>query len=152
MVQVVTGDDLILDALVVQLHGVVRIVAPEHEEVLDLELIQLRPPHLEAGLLGLRLVGFVQGCLVKEVENLFVVYLKEGNADIDCAILAGRCLLEQIPDSSDAEPRVSIVDLNFTGSLFALFSSILISLHRVSLARTGLSISEHCCVEPIDHF
>ena len=59
MVQIVAGHNLILYAFVVHLHGVVRIVAPEHKKVLDLELVLFGPSHFEPCLLGLWFVGFV---------------------------------------------------------------------------------------------
>lgn len=48
MVEIVRGDDLVLDAFVVVLHTMLRIVALKHIEVLDGELIILVPPYPES--------------------------------------------------------------------------------------------------------
>lgn len=83
MVQVVRGYNFVFDALVVELDGVFRIVASEHEQVLDSELVSFGPANLETLLLGF--VVFECG-LIEQVKDLFVVDLQEGAADRDCAV------------------------------------------------------------------
>ena len=89
VVEVVGSDDFVLDALVVVLQALLRVVALEHVEVLHLEVLLLRVPDLEA----LRrspvdlLLHFGR---VQQVEHLLVVDLQKraGNRDVFCL----RCL------------------------------------------------------------
>lgn len=48
MVEVVCRHDLVLDALVVILQTVLSVVALEHKQILDLELVVLGPPNLQS--------------------------------------------------------------------------------------------------------
>ena len=48
MVQIMRSDNLVLDALVVHRNGMFSIVASEHKEVLDCELLCLAPADFQA--------------------------------------------------------------------------------------------------------
>lgn len=85
MVEIVRGDDLVLDAFVVVLHALLCILALEDIEVLDGELIILVPPYPESFLV--LVLELLRG--VEEVEYLLVVDLQEGAGDGDVLLFLG---------------------------------------------------------------
>ena len=70
MVHLVRGDNLVLDSFIVQVDGILWVLAVADEQVLHSELVFLVPSNLEA--FGL----FVSyGSKVQQVINLFIVNL-----------------------------------------------------------------------------
>lgn len=78
MVQIMRSDNFVFDSLVVQLNGMLSIVASEDEQVLNSELVRFRPAYFEALLL---LIVVLQRCLVQKIKDFFVVDLKERARD-----------------------------------------------------------------------
>ncbi len=149
MVEVVGRNYFILDTLVIELDCVLGVVAPEHKEVFNRELVKLRPSDLQALLLGL---GRLQSLFVEQVKNLLIVNLEETTADCDCAILHQACLREHVSDCSSADSSVKVADYDFASPIvFTLLRCVLVALHRKSFARSSLAICEHCSVEPFKH-
>jgi hypothetical protein len=78
----------------------VCIVAPEHKEVFDGELVLLGPTNLET-LLFVRRCG-LERLLVEQVVYFFVIDLQETDADRDCAIFDLTCLRKHVSDGTRA--------------------------------------------------
>jgi hypothetical protein len=79
VVQVMAGDDFILDSFVVKLNSVLSIVTPEYKQVFYSKLFGLAPPDLEPQVF-LPNLGF-QGSFIQQIVNFLIVDLEEANTD-----------------------------------------------------------------------
>jgi len=155
VVQVVRGHDLVLDTLVVELDGVFSIVASEHKQVLYSELIVLAPPQTQTLLLHLAFTVAFDRLRVKQIENLLIVNLQEGNVDVDSlGLLSSLGLAEDFVDGPDCETSVpnAAVELDFASPLISLLLLVLVALHGEGLARACLPIREYCGMVSFDDF
>jgi hypothetical protein len=73
VVEVVGRNYFILDTLVIELDCVLGVVAPEHKEVFNRELVKFRPSDLQALLLGL---GRLQSLFVEQVKLQLIVIVR----------------------------------------------------------------------------
>ena len=154
MIQVVSSDHFVLDALVVVLDAVVGIIAFEDEQVLHRELLVLVPSDLEALLLT-RLFDLGR---VQQIKDLFVVDLEERARDRDVLVPHLRDLVKSLSNGPQGKPIVEVVlwNLDLTSPrvwiIEHLWPFVLIALHCECLAATSLTISEYGGVIAIYHF
>ena len=152
MIQIVRGHDLVLDALIVELDCVVSIIAAEDKKIFDCELLSLRPSDLETSSL-LRVITALEGLRIQQVKDFLVIDLQKACVDVDrLGSLCRLSLFEHLSDGANRETVLSdaATDLDFASALLTFLLLVLVALHCVGLARTGLPVSEYCCMEALD--
>ena len=146
------GNNLILYSLVVHLDRMICIVATEDKKVLYSELLSLAPTDLQPGLIGLVFIAFEPLC-IQQIIDFLVVDLEERDVDVDSSCApSGLSLQKDFIDGSNGQTDLAdITHLDFSGSFFSLALLSRVALHCVRLARSCLSVSENCRMEPLNH-
>ena len=130
----------------------ISIVTTKDKEVLYSELLSLTPTDFQPCLLSLVIFTFKTLC-IEQIINLLVVDLKERDIDIDSSCASSRLSLfkDFIYRSNSKTYFSNIAHLNLASSFFSLALLILVTLHRVSLARSCLSVCEYSRMKALNN-